>query len=298
MTRHTLRPASGPPGVTYRGYLGATRLDSQHWLEQEKWKEMQSLLRVAAKAGRLGAWSLDLGTLAWTWSDELRAIHEVGPEFVPTTESALGFYEPHSQQAVMAAFETCATAGTPFDLELRMETAGGRPAWIRAIGEAERDEAGDIRAIRGAIQDITHHKEIAQQAVRTAERLSRTLESLSDGFILLDRQWRFVYLNPEAERILRRTRAQLVGTTMMSAFPETARGAFLEKCTDAAETNRTVEFTKFYSPLAIWVHFRVAPSDEGLTFCIRDDTERIAMRREVLRLRAQLAAAQAAPRPD
>jgi hypothetical protein len=32
----------------------------------------------------------------------------------------------------------------------------------------------------------------------------------------------------------------------------------------------------------------VWPSDDGLTFCIRDDTERIVARRELLQLRARL----------
>ncbi|MEJ6020643.1 PAS domain-containing protein [Ramlibacter sp. PS4R-6] len=275
-------------GVTYRGYLGATGQDSQAWLAQERWQEMEALVRVAARAGRLGAWSLRLSDMAWAWSDEVRAIHEVGPEFRPTTETALAFYEPRSQLRIMSAFEDCATCGTPFDLELELETAGGRRAWIRAIGEAERDADGGITALRGAIQDITRHRAAVAEAHKTGERLARTLENLPDGYILLDRQWRFVYLNPEAERILHRTRAELLGKSMLRTFPETGRGVFLEKCTDAATANRSVEFTKFYAPLAIWVHFKVTPTDEGLTFCIRDDTERIAMRREVLRLRAQL----------
>lgn len=280
--------ADAPKGVTYRGYLGATGQDSQDWLAQERWKEMETLVRIAAKAGRLGAWALRLSDMTWTWSDEVRAIHEVGADFRPTTETALAFYEARSQLKIMSAFENCATCGDAFDLELELETAGGRHVWIRATGEAERDADGGITGLRGAIQDITRHVDAVTEAQRTNERMVRTLETLADGYILLDRQWRFVYVNPEAERILHRPRSELLGKSMLSTFPETGRGAFLEKCTDAATTNRSVEFTKFYAPLNIWVHFKVTPTDEGLTFCIRDDTERITMRREVLRLRAQL----------
>jgi PAS domain-containing protein len=36
-----------------------------------------------------------------------------------------------------------------------------------------------------------------------AERFAQSLERLSDGLVLLDEKWRFVYLNAKAERILR-----------------------------------------------------------------------------------------------
>jgi PAS domain-containing protein len=279
------RPSAG---VTYRGYLGATSGVSDSWMADEQLRETQALLRMAANAGRLGAWAVALPAMDWTWSEAVKAIHEVPADFMPTTEAALAFYEPHSRELAITAFEECARNGTPFDLELQLISSGGRLLWIRAIGEAERDVHGAITGMRGAIQDISKAKAVSDEARRVAQRFTRTLEMLTDGFILLDHEWRFVYLNPEAERILRRGRSSLIGRSLLLEFPETAAGSFLEKCMDASQAGNTVEFTKFYPPLAIWVHFKVWPSDQGLTFCIRDDTERIAARREILRLRAQL----------
>src|SRR3954468_24064418 len=63
---------SATPGVTYRGYLGATGGDSVSWLSDDQLKDTQALLRLAAKAGRLGAWALDLDDMQWTWSEEVR----------------------------------------------------------------------------------------------------------------------------------------------------------------------------------------------------------------------------------
>lgn len=134
-------------------------------------------------------------------------------------------------------------------------------------------------------------KTAAADTLRMAERFTRTLETLADGFVLLDHEWRFVYLNPEAGRILRRPRRALVGCSLLAEFPETAAGSFIDRCRDAVRTHQPAEFTKFYPPLGIWVYFKVWPTQEGLTFCIRDDTDRITARREVLRLRAKLAAA-------
>ena len=110
-----------------------------------------------------------------------------------------------------------------------------------------------------------------------------------DGFILLDHEWCFVYVNPQAERILRRDRNALIGRCLLTEFPETAAGSFLEKCQDASRDRHAVEFEKFYPPRGIWVYMKISPSDLGLTRCVRDDTERILARRELLHLKAKLA---------
>ncbi|MEP6790473.1 MAG: PAS domain-containing protein [Ramlibacter sp.] len=275
-------------GVTYRGYLGAKGGDSASWMSDEQLKEMQALLRMAAAAGRLGAWAVELTGQKWVWSDEVKAIHEVPADYQPNTEDALSFYTPESQELALEAFEACALRGMPFDLELQLVTARGNDVWIRTIGEVERDAQGKITHVRGAIQDVSRFRAVADEARLTAERFTRTLETLSDGFMLLDHEWCFVYVNAEAERILRRNRHELKGRCLLTEFPETAAGKFLERCEIAIREGTTAEFEKYYPPLNIWVYMKFSPSDLGLTFCIRDDTERVTARRQILRLKAQL----------
>jgi PAS domain S-box-containing protein len=275
-------------GVTYRGYLGANGDVSALWITEQQLKETQALLRIAAAAGRLGAWGVELTGQNWVWSDEVKAIHEVPPGYQPTTEDALAFYKPESQEPALEAFEACARDGTPFDLELQLVTARGRDVWIRVTGEADRNAEGQITHVRGAIQDVSRFRAVADEARRTAERFTKTLESLTDGLILLDHEWCFVYLNPEAERILRRTQAELLGRCLLVEFPETAAGKFLERCQNAIRDGHSVEFEKFYPPLSIWMHMKVTPSDLGITVSIHDDTERITAQREILALKAQL----------
>jgi len=275
-------------GVTYRGYMGADGGVPSLWISEEQLKETQALLRTAATAGRLGAWRVELAGMNWVWSDEVKAIHEVPQDYLPDAQTGLAFYVPASQELLVDAFEACARKGVAFDLELELVTAKGRNVWIRAIGEADRDAEGRITHIRGAIQDISKFRAATDEARRTAERFTRTLEGLTDGFVLLDHEWCFVYINPEAERILHRNREHLKGKCLLAEFPETASGKFLEKCQDAIRDGRTIEFEKYYPPLAIWLYMKVSPSDLGLTLCLRDDTERITARRELLRLKAQL----------
>lgn len=280
-------------GVTYRGYMGVDGDAPLAWATEQHVKETQALLRMAAAAGRLGAWAVELAGMTTIWSDEVKAIHDLPPTHEPRVEDALAHYTPDSRQRAFEALQACANEGRPFDLELEIVTARGRAAWIRIIGEADRDAEGGITHVRGAIQDISRFRAIADEARRTAERFTRTLEGLSDGFVLLDHDWRFIYLNGEAERILRRPRAQLIGQSLLKQFPETGGGKFLKHCEDAMRAGRSVEFEKYSQGLGIWVYMKLSPSDQGLTVCIRDDSERMATRRELLALKAQLARASA-----
>ncbi len=63
--------------------------------------------------------------------------------------------------------------------------------------------------ISGAIvvnQDVTELKR-AQEALRESNRrIVNILESITDAFFALDRQWRLTYINRQAEQIMQKKR--------------------------------------------------------------------------------------------
>ncbi len=134
--------------------------------------QSQALLRMASRLSRLGAWSVDVPDGPLTWSDEVRAIHEVPDDYVPTVETGLAFYEPEDRDRIEDVFFACARDGQPFDEELRIVTARGRRVWVRSIGEAVRDAGGRIVRVQGAFQDISERKQ-AEQELEHKEALLR-----------------------------------------------------------------------------------------------------------------------------
>jgi PAS domain S-box-containing protein len=126
------------------------------------------------------------------------------------------------------------------------------------------------------------HDEMAQRVEeRTVElsdasrRLAATLESITDGFVSFDRQWRFTYVNAAATRFLRKSREELLGNVGWEIFPETSRLKFYTEFNRALEENVPVHFEEFYpDPLNAWYECHCYPSPKGLSVYFSDVTER------------------------
>jgi len=131
-------------------------------LSRQKAEEATNLLLVAGRAARVGGWTADVATDRVVWSEVTAEIHEVPKGFSPIIGEGLDYYPAEYRAQIERAFFNCAREGTAFDETLQILTAKGNRVWVRAIGEAVRDESGKIIAVHGAFQDIGKMK--AQEA--------------------------------------------------------------------------------------------------------------------------------------
>jgi len=250
-------------------------------------REQSRLLDIAGRMGRIGGWQVDLTTNRIQWSNIVAKIHGMPEGFSPSVNEGIAFYAPEDRDTIRRAFIACANQGTPYRVELRIIDAGGEVLWVRTSGVAVRDERGRITTIQGALQDITAQKAAEHEATAASERLRTTLESITDGFFALDRDWCFAYLNEEAARLLQQPRKLLHGKNFWQCFPETI-GTQIEHCYRRAMISQeTVTFEEYYRPFAIWFDIRAFPSPDGLAVYFQDVSERHQM---VRRLQTQKAA--------
>ncbi|MFL5699855.1 MAG: ATP-binding protein [Ktedonobacteraceae bacterium] len=99
------------------------------------------------------------------------------------------------------------------------------------------------------------------------------LESINDGFIVLDTCWCYTYLNRAAETMLQKKREDLLGKNIWEINPEAVGTTFWEKYHEAADAQTMVEFEDFYPPFGKWFHVRVYPSEAGLAVYFQIITE-------------------------
>lgn len=233
-----------------------------------------SMVRIAGKVARLGGWTIDLPERTLTWSDENCVIHDVMPGYTPTLEEGINYFLPEHRAQVISHVKACAEHGTPYEFVLPKLTAKGRRIWVRSTGEAVRDDTGKIIRIQGAFQDISEQKKADSRMRALEAQLTTTLESITDGFYVLGKDWKFIFVNSPAERMLRRRREDLLGKSMWQEFPE-AVGTSIEKhCHLTITEQRTARFEVFYKPLNTWFDFHVYPTEAGLAVYFQDVTQR------------------------
>lgn len=147
-------------------------------------------------------------------------------------------------------------------------------------------EVTDLRAAldENAIVAITEAREKNGELERanaklraSEERFRGTLESMLEGCQIIDRDWRYLYVNQTAARHGQRTRDELVGRTMMESYPGfEASEAFatLRRCMEERTTARIVNEFLYADGSKASFELSVQPVPEGLFILSLDVTER------------------------
>ncbi len=156
--------------VTHSNITERRRYIAELAAKERALRESRTLQLTAERMARLGGWRYDVRDGAITWSDEVCRIHGVAPGTRPSIAEAGAFYAPEVRDTILAKFARCAQDGTPFDFEAQVVGASGERRWVRALGEAIRDEADRIVAVEGAMQDVTEQKRLEVQFLR-AQRM-------------------------------------------------------------------------------------------------------------------------------
>ncbi len=270
--RSIARPRAGTAGTVI--WDGIALDETERIVAEQSLSESRALLEMAGRAARLGGWRLDPVERRLRCSDEVCAILEAPAGSQPSLSRALAYVAQGWRERVGQIVQASIRDGTPFDEEFELVTASGRRRWVRAIGEAVQDQAGVVVHVRGALQDITEGKRNEREVRRLAERLTTTLESITDAFFTVDRDWRFTYVNGEAERLLKRAREDLLGRTLWEEFRGVVDTPMEHGIRRALRDQHTIVLEEHYAPLDMWLEIHAYPSEEGVAVYFRDVSDR------------------------
>ena len=113
-----------------------------------------------------------------------------------------------------------------------------------------------------------------RQAEETCETLTRVLEATSDGFVALDADWRYTYVNAHAGRMFDRDPASLIGKHIWTEFPEGVGQPFHLEYERAVRDDEPRQIEAFYPPYGRWFENRIFPYAGGVAIFFQDVTER------------------------
>jgi PAS domain S-box-containing protein len=146
--------------------------------------------------------------------------------------------------------------------------------WVHLEGVAAQDDEGKRVVCRTSISDIAARVETQAPSQEARHKTAAILESITDGFLSFDRQWRCTYANEAAARFLRVSRETLLSTPPAELFAAGAELRFRTEFSRAMDQRVPVHFEEFYPDLSAWFDCHVYPSPEGLSVYFRDITAR------------------------
>lgn len=138
-----------------------------------------------------------------------------------------------------------------------------------------------MHRLPAAIEAALKQKESANDVQRTLQQLSvseqnyRTLvERITDGFIALDKDWNYTYINKRAGEMIHRDPQTLIGRNVWEIFPDAVGSATYNAFMQAMQEQRYVNNVDYYEPLDLWQENFIYPSPEGISVFLRDISEK------------------------
>ncbi len=132
-----------------------------------------------------------------------------------------------------------------------------------------------VSRVRSVLK-IAEVRAASAAAIRESENRSREiLERTTDAVFVLDRDWRFAYLNPNAAAVIANG-GNLLGKNLWEEFPDAAGTEFWRQYHRVMDERVSVEFKEYYpAPLDKWFEVHAYPTDEGLAAFFRDITAKM-----------------------
>ncbi|MDA3911601.1 MAG: PAS domain S-box protein [Bacteroidales bacterium] len=191
--------------------LNSAQNISEYKKAQNKLKDNYDLIRIGGEKVKLGGWNVILKENRLYWSDEVAAIHEMPAAYAPLIEESINFYAPEWRDKITEVFGQCIKEGIPYDEEMEIITASGKRVWVRTIGEAVRDDNGNIVKIQGALQDISLQKQAEKELKNSEAGYKAIFESAGTATLIVDEDTSILMANSECLEMFGYDKAQLTG---------------------------------------------------------------------------------------
>lgn len=183
--------------------LGRIQDDQARKAAEQKLQESQSVLSLAMRGGRMGAWSRELATNKVWWSRELEEIFGLPEDGFAGSEA--GFFalvHADDQPKVMAAVDAAISGGHDYAVEFRYKHSSGAWRWMEGRGRALYGPDGKPTVLYGLGIDIEERKRAEEALFKSRTQLQLISDIAPIYLASCDRQHRFKFANKAyAERL-------------------------------------------------------------------------------------------------
>lgn len=140
---------------------------------------------------------------------------------------------------------------------------------------------GEVKGVYSFIYDVSENTKINGKLKGTIKQIGDLLESITDGFIALDKNFRYTYANKRVANMLGLAVKDMLGKHIWDLFPDAVGSATYLAINEALTTKAYVSNEDYFEPLDLWQENRIYPWGDGLSIFITDISDRKRKEREI-----------------
>ncbi|MDZ7964151.1 MAG: ATP-binding protein [Nostoc sp. DedSLP03] len=104
--------------------------------------------------------------------------------------------------------------------------------------------------------------------------LETVIAGIQDQFFVLDREWRYSFVNDRVADVVGIPKEELLGKSVWEVFPDMVKSEFHTEVHRAIAQNTVVQFEYFYPAWQRWFENRVYPFAEGVSIFVTEISDR------------------------
>jgi len=163
--------------------------------QNRKFARSRQLLLDAQRVGKLGHWVGDANGDTAVWSPQLFEIAGLPPAASVRFATMASLIHPDDREQFLSARRRARERREKLISEHRWVRPDQTVRWVRLEADPRYDSDGSFLGMFGIAQDISERKQAEEAALASQHLLSDAIESISQGFVLYDKDDRFVAAN-------------------------------------------------------------------------------------------------------
>lgn len=215
-------------------------------------------------------WILDVTTFKFLLVNQA-AIKHYGYGFKEFSSLTLDKIEPASEQKSMRNLFKRIKHNQTIKKDIRHVKKTGEIIYVHITSYNVIFHSRECRMV--VLNDVTEMLRKDAEISSMLNRLYQTLDSVTDGFITLNNNWKVTYFNKEAERFFGFTKNGKHNSEILRSHAWGIADLLAEKLNNALQTGQTEKFEILLPAVQKWLNISAYPDKDGLTIYFQDVTD-------------------------